>query len=226
MTDELERESAPKSAPDAGNLLRMLDLVHRLHSAEDEEGLLAAAAAAFSAFLGSAPAVIRITHENGMVRQLAAQAPGESVGALVQRAALHGLPVIDDQPPGGVVFPVRSADRTIGVVYVGHPVAGKAKGPGLQVLQLVAAHVGIGSLSLEQRRAAAASASTAAPPARDVSLRDAKFEFERRLLQLRLDEARGNVAAAARSLDMDRGQLSRLMKKHSLDRAAFRPPKA
>ena len=35
-------------------------------------------------------------------------------------------------------------------------------------------------------------------------------------------EARGNVAAAARALDMDRGQLSRLMRKHSLDRAAFR----
>ena len=53
-------------------------------------------------------------------------------------------------------------------------------------------------------------------------LHDAKLAFERRLLQLRLAEARGNVAAAARALDMDRGQLSRLMRKHSLDRAAFR----
>ena len=57
-------------------------------------------------------------------------------------------------------------------------------------------------------------------------LHDAKLGFERRLLQVRLAAAKGNVAAAARALDMDRGQLSRLMRKHRLDRSEFRGSEA
>ena len=66
------------------------------------------------------------------------------------------------------------------------------------------------------------SAAAAVAP-KSMSLHDAKLAFEHRLLQLRLYDARGNVAAAARSLGMDRGQLSRLMRKHNLDRSLFRP---
>jgi transcriptional regulator with GAF, ATPase, and Fis domain len=55
-----------------------------------------------------------------------------------------------------------------------------------------------------------------------LSLRDSKRLYERRLIRARLREAHGNIASAARSLDMDRGQLSRLLKKHGVDKSGFR----
>jgi transcriptional regulator with GAF, ATPase, and Fis domain len=55
-------------------------------------------------------------------------------------------------------------------------------------------------------------------PPDGVSLRDAKSSFERRLIKSRYLGASGNIAAAARSLGMDRGQLSRLLKRYGLGR--------
>ncbi len=54
------------------------------------------------------------------------------------------------------------------------------------------------------------------------SLRMAKHAFEKKLLRARLLECHGNIAAAARTLKMDRGQLSRLLKKHRVDKTVFR----
>jgi transcriptional regulator with GAF, ATPase, and Fis domain len=54
------------------------------------------------------------------------------------------------------------------------------------------------------------------------SLALAKRAFERWLVRSRLEEFRGNIAAAARSLNMDRGQLSRLVKRYEIDRKAIR----
>jgi hypothetical protein len=59
-------------------------------------------------------------------------------------------------------------------------------------------------------------------PVGGMSLRQAKFAFERRLIDARLRDAGGNIAAAARSLDMDRGQLSRLLKKHGVEKSRYR----
>jgi hypothetical protein len=224
MTDELvERESARNATAEPVGMAWMLEVVYRLHTAMEEEGLLSAAAAAFAALLGSAPTTVRVRHDAGVPRRMSPEALGDAVIAIMDRAKSQGLPVIDDHPPGGVALPVSSSDRTIGAVYVAHPGAGRAKGPGLDLLKIVAAHVAAASSTFELRRSAMASPATGESVPRDLSLREAKLEFERRLLQVRLDAARGNVAAAARSLDMDRGQLSRLMKKHALDRAAFRP---
>jgi ActR/RegA family two-component response regulator len=39
-------------------------------------------------------------------------------------------------------------------------------------------------------------------------------------------ECHGNIAAAARTLKMDRGQLSRLLKKHRVDKTVFRSAEA
>ena len=55
-----------------------------------------------------------------------------------------------------------------------------------------------------------------------MSLRDARRFFERRLLNARLNEANGNIARAARSLEMDRGQLSRMLKRFGIDRQQFK----
>lgn len=54
------------------------------------------------------------------------------------------------------------------------------------------------------------------------SLKLAKHVFEKRLLRNRLAACHGNIAAAARTLKMDRGQLSRLLKKHQVEKSGLR----
>jgi hypothetical protein len=217
MTDELvERAAARKSVSSEGRLVEVLESVQRLRAATGEDEILAGARSVFGALLGSAPATLRIVHDGGVTRRIGSEAQAEAVAAAIDQASHQGLPVLDDRAPGGVALPVRPVDRVEGVVYVGHPDAARSTGTDLAALRLAAAVVVGASLDLERRRVQAADLP------RTISLHDAKLAFERRMLQARLDEARGNVAAAARSLDMDRGQLSRLMKKHNLDRGAFR----
>lgn len=60
------------------------------------------------------------------------------------------------------------------------------------------------------------------PAAGDDSLVHAKRSFERELIASRLSECGGNIAAAARSLNMDRGQLSRLVKRHEINKKSFK----
>lgn len=57
----------------------------------------------------------------------------------------------------------------------------------------------------------------------DIPLTVAKRAFERWLISARLAHTNGNIAAAARALRMDRGQLSRLVKRHNIDPATYRP---
>jgi DNA-binding NtrC family response regulator len=199
----------------------MLDASHRLHSVVEETALLAAANNAFSLILGSSPTAIHIAH-GGVTRRTAQEPRGDSVTAAMDKSAQEGLVVLDPQPPGGIAFPIHAGARKAGAVYVVHSGLAAVKGPRFELLKLIAEDVGLASMNLDSR-SPQASPAAANQVAAGVSLRDAKLEFERRLLALRLDEAKGNVAAAARSLDMDRGQLSRLMKKHHLDRATFRP---
>ena len=57
----------------------------------------------------------------------------------------------------------------------------------------------------------------------DIPLTIAKRAFERWLICARLHKSSGNIAAAARALKMDRGQLSRLVKRHKIDPQSYRP---
>ncbi|MFT7616629.1 MAG: hypothetical protein ACI97A_000253 [Planctomycetota bacterium] len=57
----------------------------------------------------------------------------------------------------------------------------------------------------------------------DIPLTVAKRAFERWLISARLAHTNGNIAAAARALKMDRGQLSRLVKRHNIDPTSYRP---
>lgn len=57
----------------------------------------------------------------------------------------------------------------------------------------------------------------------DIPLTVAKRAFERWLISARLAHTNGNIAAAARALKMDRGQLSRLVKRHNIDPMLYRP---
>ena len=59
-----------------------------------------------------------------------------------------------------------------------------------------------------------------------IPLSTAKRAFERWLIRVRLAENNGNIAAAARSLSMDRGQLSRLVKRHDIDKNNYKNSQA
>jgi GAF domain-containing protein len=225
MTDELitQREVSRKPSQGEGSFaLRLLEAVWRLRAAGDERSLGTAAVDAVAALLGSAPAAIRIMHEVAVSRRIGASAPAEGVDGLMDRAALEGLPVLDGQPARGVALPIPGGGRPVGAVYVAHSGAAAQGATELELLKLLAAHVGAASIDLSKRETPEDPGAAATTAPRGLSLHDAKLAFERRLLRLRLSEAKGNVAAAARALDMDRGQLSRLMRKHLIDRTEFR----
>lgn len=232
MTDELtQREVARKSPFVEGNSTRLLEATHRLHAASDEGALGSAISAFFVALLGTPPIAVRITHDVAVARRFGAEHLTESAGGLLERARQDGIPVIDGQPPIGVALPIHAAGRIVGAVYVAHPeVKHRLGGSDLDLLRAAAAHVGCASVALRTREAPGDPKTAAGIVASAQSLHDAKLAFEHRLLELRLHDARGNVAAAARALGMDRGQLSRLMRKHNLERASFRaertPPNA
>ncbi len=69
-------------------------------------------------------------------------------------------------------------------------------------------------------RAAASSA-----PIEPTSLKEARDDLERRLIIAALLRSRGNVSAAAESLEVSRPTLHDLMKKHAVDPESFRSPK-
>jgi Bacterial regulatory protein, Fis family len=224
MTDELiQREVVRKpQQAEGGFALRLLDAVLRLRAAGDERALGSAAAEALGALLGSAPAAIRIVHELAVSRRLGTGAAAEGVESLMDRAAVEGLPVLDGPPPRGIALPIQGAGRPVGAIYVAHPGVVTHGGIELDLLKVLAAHLGAASIDLSKRETPEDPVLAAGAAPKSLSLHDAKLAFERRLLHLRLTEAKGNVAAAARALDMDRGQLSRLMRKHRIDRTEFR----
>lgn len=225
MADEqlTQREGARRTVAD-GSPVRLLEAAHRLHAASDEHALGTAIADFFALLLGAPPVAVRIEHDIAVVRRFGAETLNDSVNALLGRARSENLPVLDGHPPLGIALPISAAGRTIGALYVAHPeVRHRAGGPDLEILRVAAAHIGTASVALRAREAPSDPSAAAPVFGRARSLHDAKLAFERRLLEIRLHEARGNVAAAARALGMDRGQLSRLMRKHAMDRASFKP---
>jgi GAF domain-containing protein len=235
MTDELSQTEVSRklSASPQANLVGILDAARRVHAASDETGVASAAGEAVAALLGSSPATVQIKQEKpGQARSTLTPTaeipkdPSQRLNALMDRAAAQGLPVVDDQPPGGAALPIQNEARTFGALYVAHPDLRRViAGGDWEILKLLVSHVATALTNLGRRLPAPDASLVADLVPNNLSLHDAKLAFERRLLFLRLAEARGNVAAAARALDMDRGQLSRLMRKHQLDRSSFRPAK-
>jgi hypothetical protein len=226
MTEELtEREGARRGSVETSPT-RLLEAAHRMYAAADEAALGVAIAGFFALLLGAPPVAVRIAHDSKLSRRFGAETLNESVNGLLDRARGEGLPVLDGQPPIGIALPVASGGRTVAAVYVAHAeIKHRAGGHDLEMLRIAAAHVGAASAALRAREAPVDPAAAAGVFGHARSLHDAKLAFEHRLLEIRLNDARGNVAAAARALGMDRGQLSRLMRKHQLDRAAFRGPR-
>ena len=146
-----------------------------------------------------------------------------AVLSAVRKAMESGTPVLDGKGADRrVVVPVIHGLQSEGALLVGVAELESRWGPSyLDILNLVTRHLG---LAIQNARKVADLSATASGEGLGAasSLRDAKREFERRLLMARLKASRGNIASAARSLEMDRGQLSRLLKRHGVDKKQFK----
>ena len=159
----------------------------------------------------------------------------ETILPVVEQVARAGLPAytsdfaLDFEGLSSCV-PIQLDDVSYGAIYVAMPhglVATSEELAGyLRRIAGVAAvgfRYGCDLKELRQDGELIATETGTRLAASTVSLSAAKRSFERWLIQVRLKESRGNIAAAARKLQMDRGQLSRLVKRHAIDKQGFKP---
>src|SRR5262249_6798165 len=146
---------------------------------------------------------------------------GPQMALCANKAIDAGQPVVEGQgSTRGVAVPLLAGARAIGALYVMSFELERRLGPiYLDVLMLLGKHVGTAldnALHVRDLGQAGGPHEEAIPPG--LSLAESKRAFERKIVRARLRETRGNIAAAARSLDMDRGQLSRLLKRHGINK--------
>ena len=210
-----------------------LEGVLRLHNLMEPERLLPQVPDVLRAVLGdcSGALVLRQSGRDtvqsfGGFAEDAVQVP--HARAAVDKTMESMALVFDGQGDGRhVAVPLGAGNRCVGALYVA--VQGPERRMGdayLDLLGLLGRQIGSALHNGAQARDLAmvsAVGSEEAVPA-GLSLRESKRLYERRLVKSRLAESRGNIAAAARSLDMDRGQLSRLLKKHGVDKTEFKRP--
>jgi len=203
----------------------------RLHNLADPDRLLAQVAEVLRSVIGRCQGVVVVrqdgkdtSHPFGGLE--AEGARSHQVAVAIDKAIESGTPVVDGAgPQRHVAIPLGAGNRRIGALFIGVADLENRLGSGyLDLLSLLGRHIG---LALDNASHVQDMALVSAVGAEDViptglSLRESKRLFERRLIRTRLRESRGNIASAARSLDMDRGQLSRLLKKHGIDKSEFK----
>lgn len=204
----------------------------RLHVLAEPEKLLPVAADVLRQIIGPCTGIIALKLESLDVRhpfggREADAANAASINLVLTKAMESGQTVVDGQGPGrAVAIPLQADARQIGALYVANAEFERRFGASyLEVLMPLGKHVAAAFANALRAGGAAGGAEAAGeeavPPG--LSLSESKRAFERRLVRARLRDARGNIASAARSLGMDRGQLSRLLKKHGVDKNLFRP---
>lgn len=211
-----------------------LESTLRLHNLMDPERLLPQVPEVLRGILGTCAGALIVRHEGhdtvhpiGAFDSETAQRP--HVKTIVDKAIESGTPVVDGQGADRhVAVPLGAGNRRIGALYVGvHELEERIGNAYLDLLGLLGRQIGLALDNAAHIRDMAMVSAVGAEDAipAGLSLRESKRLFERRLVRTRLRESRGNIAAAARSLDMDRGQLSRLLKKHGIDKLDFKNPK-
>ncbi|NRA94848.1 MAG: hypothetical protein HRU14_01420 [Planctomycetes bacterium] len=206
----------------------------RLHNLMDPERLLLQVPEVLRGTLGACVGALIVRHEGedavhpiGAFDVQTVQRP--HVKTVIDKSIESGSPVVDGQGVDRhVAVPLGAGNRRIGALYVGvHALEERIGNAYLDLLGLLGRQIG---LALDNAAHVRDMASVSAVGVEDaipsgLSLRESKRLFERRLVRARLRESRGNIAAAARSLDMDRGQLSRLLKKHGINKLEFKNPR-
>lgn len=232
--EQLER--VRQQAPDAVvRPYRMLsEATAQLHGLAAPERLVVTALEVIRKAVGGGPGVLLLRQEEGEQahgfgsRELESDATtlASQVRPLTDKAMESGHAVVDGQGTSrGVAVPLVSGPRLVGALYVGPADLEARLGSGhLDILTLLGRHLAVAfdnSHHVRDLSIISAAGSEDAIPA-GLSLRESKRLYERRLIRTRLREAKGNIASAARSLHMDRGQLSRLLKKHGIDKSQYR----
>lgn len=209
-----------------------LEVLGRLHGILDPDKLTAECAEAMKAVLGPVPGLLIVRQPDREVRHLIGpRLPGAFDSphghSVIEKTIESGHPVVDGQGEsktlsvpmqvgthryGAFVIRVAELERRHGNTYV-------------DLARLLGRHFAAAFANATKMKELAErntlEGGGAIPPG--LSLRDSKRQFEHQLIKTRVRDAKGNIAAAARSLDMDRGQLSRLLKKHSIDKIDFKP---
>jgi transcriptional regulator with GAF, ATPase, and Fis domain len=211
-----------------------LESTLRLHNLMDPERLLPQVPEVLRGTLGACVGALIVRHEGedavhpiGAFDVQTVQRP--HVKTVIDKSIESGSPVVDGQGVDRhVAVPLGAGNRRIGALYLGvHALEERLGNAYLDLLGLLGRQIG---LALDNAAHVRDMASVSAVGVEDaipsgLSLRESKRLFERRLVRARLRESRGNIAAAARSLDMDRGQLSRLLKKHEINKLDFKNPR-
>lgn len=205
----------------------------RLHRMMDPEGFPRVAVQTVQSVLGPVEGFLLLANPaapeiHPLGRALPEWASRPALLAVAAKAGETGTPVVDGAGDERVLIaPLVSGLASYGAVLL--DVSGLEKRFGglyVDLLALISRHLG---LALDNcRRIAglgimAEGGEAAAPPSSGVSFKAAREGFERSLIIARLREAGGNIAVAARSLEMDRGQLSRLLKRYGIDKEDCRP---
>lgn len=217
----------PAIEPRPQSLRQILDGLLKVQEPEAAgTGFGAAATELFRTVLGVPSTLVLHSHETKEhlhfgTREAEASA-STALPGLVAKAIEAEQAVLDGSGSQRiVVVPILGLARSHGAFVVPTPELERRFGAAyLETLIQVGRYLGRAFESQVRTRTLTGGAPGTADSGR--SLADAKQVFEKGLIAERLSEARGNIAAAARSLDMDRGQLSRLLKKHGIDKSSFR----
>lgn len=203
----------------------------RLHNLMDPERLLPQVPEVLRSILGSCSGVLVVRQDArdsnypfGAFDADGAHRP--QVRTVIDKAIESGTPVVDGQGADRhVAVPLGAGNRRVGALYISvRELEARVGNAYLDLLGLLGRHIGLAVDNATHVRDMAMVSAVGAEEAipSGLSLRDSKRMFERRLIRSRLRESRGNIAGAARSLDMDRGQLSRLLKKHGINKSDFK----
>jgi hypothetical protein len=228
MAPERAREGAESKALFTR---QVLEASLRFHALVEPERLVPVVSEALRQLLGPSIGLLVLRTEAQEMRhpiggREAENLPYQQVSQSVNKAVEAGQPVVDGQGlHRSVAVPLTAGSRSVGALYVQVADLERRFGTAyLDGLTLLAKHLGVAfdNASHVKDLASVSGGGGEDPIPPGLSLSDSKKAFERKLIRSRLREARGNIAAAARSLDMDRGQLSRLLKKHGIDKTQYR----
>lgn len=210
-----------------------LEMVVELHQLRDIDKLAQIAFDVLDRMIGPLEGALMLRGLGGQDRRFllggagsGGASPDAAVELVLEKALESGL-LVSGMPsdPQAIAVPVAVSGTVRGALHL-RPAEGRQPftAASQDVLLLFARHLGAalrnGLHAADLALIEGLSASHA--PVGGMSLRQAKFAFEQRLIDARLRDAGGNIAAAARSLDMDRGQLSRLLKKHGIEKDRYR----
>jgi|GEM_PF-7123676 DNA-binding protein Fis len=209
---------------------QLTDAALRFHQAQDAERLLPLTVEGLRTVFGPTVGVV-VSRIDGQERHYpfggkAIEAiPSNHLQLLVQKSMSSLNAILDGQGPTRVLaVPLLAGPRVHGclVVLVGD--AERRLGTAaIDLVGLMGRHLGIAlDNAVHTQELKSLSTADNADLQGGFSLCESKRQFERKLIKSRLREAHGNIALAARTLDMDRGQLSRLLKKYAVDKKQYK----